>query len=567
MGSMFKAFCFLLVGVFSTFTVFAQWNDSLVNKPYHQRIGGLYKYYSANHKAKDTILLNARIQHIHNLAVKHNDKALEVEALFMKALAYNYDLYHQTEKSIQELKAVAEVAIDNDYAIIIPKIYRRMGELYWQKLGNYEMAFESYFKMLAEQGRYSNDECPDIGQNFGTLGEAYFSFKDYTTCKYYMDLCLRCSKHPFSDKSKNKARNAIGLCFQEEGQLDSADFYFKQILGSTEEFKLAEWKGIAKGNLACSEIIRKNYDHAMSLLQENINESILSKDTSLLSHLYAQMAACYLSKGDISQATTYANTSLSLAQAAKAYSRLEDAYRLLAKLYMEKGQGRLAQVYFDSTLIVKDSLERQFSGIQLSRVNQKIDKQKQEHLEYEKKNKTLQRNFLLVLLMLILGAVSYIYINQKKKYAQEKLISELQLQQKDQALSEASIQLDMFSKSISEKNDLLDMMEIKLGNQVNEEVLTELQQHVILTDRDWEDFRALFDQVHKGYLIRLKSKLPELSPAEIRFMTLAKLQLSTKEMASTLGVSVQSIRVTRHRLLKKINLPEEGSLEDLVNSI
>ena len=61
--------------------------------------------------------------------------------------------------------------------------------------------------------------------------------------------------------------------------------------------------------------------------------------------------------------------------------------------------------------------------------------------------------------------------------------------------------------------------------------------------------------------------MPELTPAEIRFMTLAKLNLSTKEMAASLGVSAQSVRVTRHRLLKKINLPEEGSLADLVNSI
>lgn len=539
----------------------------MVNKPYHERIGGLYKYYSANHKAKDTASLNARIQHIHQLAIKHNDKALVVESLFMKALAYNYDLYHQPEKSIEELLAIIDVAREKDYDIVIPKIYRRVGEIYWYDLSNYEMAFESYFKMLAEQRNYTNDECPDIGQNFGTIGEAYFFFKDYASCKRYMDSCLRCSKHPFSDKSKNKARNAIGLCYQNEGKLDSADAYFNQILNSTEEFKLAEWKGIAKGNLAASEMLRKNMDHAIVLLQENIKESLLSKDTSLLSHLYAQMAECYLSKGNLEWATTYADSSLNLAQKANLYSRLEDAYRVLSKLYMGKGQGRLAQVYFDATLQVKDSMERQFSGIQLSRVNQKIDKQKQEHLEYEKKNKTLQRNFLLVFLLLLMIAVSYIYVNQKKKYAQEKLISELQLKQKDQALSEASSQLELFSKSISDKNELLEKMEVKLGNQVNEEVLTELQQHVILTDQDWEQFRALFDQVHKGYLIRLRQKLPELSPAEIRFMTLAKLQLSTKEMASTLGVSVQSIRVTRHRLLKKINLPEDGSLDDLVNSI
>lgn len=50
-------------------------------------------------------------------------------------------------------------------------------------------------------------------------------------------------------------------------------------------------------------------------------------------------------------------------------------------------------------------------------------------------------------------------------------------------------------------------------------------------------------------------------------MTLAKLGFSNKEMAASLGVSPQAIRVTRHRLRKKLHLPEEGSLDELVDSI
>jgi len=38
-------------------------------------------------------------------------------------------------------------------------------------------------------------------------------------------------------------------------------------------------------------------------------------------------------------------------------------------------------------------------------------------------------------------------------------------------------------------------------------------------------------------------------------------------MAASLGVSPQAIRVTRYRLRKKLHLPEEGSLEELVSSI
>lgn len=50
-------------------------------------------------------------------------------------------------------------------------------------------------------------------------------------------------------------------------------------------------------------------------------------------------------------------------------------------------------------------------------------------------------------------------------------------------------------------------------------------------------------------------------------MALAKLQLTNKEMSGILGVSPDSIRMMRHRLRKKLNLDEDGSLEEMINSI
>ena len=99
------------------------------------------------------------------------------------------------------------------------------------------------------------------------------------------------------------------------------------------------------------------------------------------------------------------------------------------------------------------------------------------------------------------------------------------------------------------------------------EALEQLHSTTILTDEEWEYFRQLFEKVHGGYLQRLKEKLPGLTPAETRFMALSKLKFSNKEMAATLGVSPQAMRVTWHRLRKKLELPEESSADELVNSL
>ncbi|MBL7749678.1 MAG: hypothetical protein JNM19_19730, partial [Chitinophagaceae bacterium] len=126
-----------------------------------------------------------------------------------------------------------------------------------------------------------------------------------------------------------------------------------------------------------------------------------------------------------------------------------------------------------------------------------------------------------------------------------------------------------FSENFHQKALLLEQLESRLQVKGAEdtELLEQLRQSTLLTDEQWIAFRQIFDKVHGGYLIRLKEKLPDLTPAEIRYMALAKLRFNNKEMASALGISQQTVRVTAHRLRKKLSLPEEGSLSELVESI
>ncbi|MEJ7678709.1 MAG: helix-turn-helix transcriptional regulator [Segetibacter sp.] len=89
----------------------------------------------------------------------------------------------------------------------------------------------------------------------------------------------------------------------------------------------------------------------------------------------------------------------------------------------------------------------------------------------------------------------------------------------------------------------------------------------ILTENDWQHFRNLFEQVHPGFLYRLREKFTDLSPAEIRLLMLIKLALSSREMANMLGISIESVRKSRYRVRKKLKLEEESNLEVLIQQI
>ncbi len=97
--------------------------------------------------------------------------------------------------------------------------------------------------------------------------------------------------------------------------------------------------------------------------------------------------------------------------------------------------------------------------------------------------------------------------------------------------------------------------------------LSQLRESTILTQEDWDYFKKLFGKVHGDYLHRLREKFPELTQGEMRFIALAKLGLGYQEMSASLGISSHAVRTTKYRLLKKIDVPDDRSLEEVVMHI
>jgi len=57
---------------------------------------------------------------------------------------------------------------------------------------------------------------------------------------------------------------------------------------------------------------------------------------------------------------------------------------------------------------------------------------------------------------------------------------------------------------------------------------------------------------------------PEVSNNDLRLMSLLKMNLSSKEIANILNISVEGVKKARYRLRKKLNLNTEESPQELV---
>ncbi|WP_081634893.1 ligand-binding sensor domain-containing protein [Lunatimonas lonarensis] len=152
-----------------------------------------------------------------------------------------------------------------------------------------------------------------------------------------------------------------------------------------------------------------------------------------------------------------------------------------------------------------------------------------------------------------------------EKLRTEKLRQEIQL--KDKELATATMHLIT-------KNGFIDNVKGNLTGIIkkskNQEVKNEIQKlikHIeknIAEDEDWEQFEIHFDQVHGDFMSRFKKSYPELSPQEIKLSAYLRMNLSTKEIAYLMNISVRGVEIARYRLRKKLTLQREDNLQEYI---
>ena len=162
----------------------------------------------------------------------------------------------------------------------------------------------------------------------------------------------------------------------------------------------------------------------------------------------------------------------------------------------------------------------------------------------------------------------------KKIAVQAQKILVLKNQQNEIELTQSKYLLDEYIRNLKEKNNLLEITQDELSNlkkvdaEINDhQIIYNLRQSTILTEDDWIKFKKLFEKVHLGFFSKLKLKFPELTPAEIRLLSLIKLDLNSHEMANMMGISIMGVKKNRQRLRKKLNLSELEKIENIVENI
>jgi hypothetical protein len=79
-------------------------------------------------------------------------------------------------------------------------------------------------------------------------------------------------------------------------------------------------------------------------------------------------------------------------------------------------------------------------------------------------------------------------------------------------------------------------------------------------DEEWDQFSLHFNKVHNDFLQNLRSKYPNLKGHDLKLCAYLRMNLSSKEMARLMSISVRGVEINRYRLRKKLQLKPKEDL-------
>jgi len=411
------------------------------------------------------------------------------------------------------------------------------------------------------------------------LGELFYATRDYDKGIYYIRQAINNEKDTSKDaRVNNMSRwNTIALCWLKITNYDSAFYYFDIAMKMANAENSEVWKGIISGNKGQVYFYQKKYDIAKPLLEFDYLASKKHGQISSASNALQKIARINLLQGKKDSALLQVKEAMRMLQQQpllNSYS-LQSLYYATADVYRAFGNSDSFYHYSQLYGYLHDSIERAVANSRLEisrlRLNDQSNVFKIRELQREKMAQTRERNFVIAAIFLV-AIVGLLILNRRR--IKSRYMQQLAFQQKVAAEKEmlaAKEQLNMFTQSIIEKTKLIEQLEQQVANKpFNEEqqqLANELSHQTILTEEDWEKFKSLFEKIYPGFFLKLKEMVPDITAAEQRMGALTRLHLNTKQMASMLGISPDSVYKIKQRLRKRLQLNDDATTETYLTKI
>jgi DNA-binding CsgD family transcriptional regulator len=142
---------------------------------------------------------------------------------------------------------------------------------------------------------------------------------------------------------------------------------------------------------------------------------------------------------------------------------------------------------------------------------------------------------------------------------------ETEIQFKNAELAASAMHLvkkgELITRLKAELNQLMRRVDVPAAQTEVKKMIKQLEDDEQI-DQEWDQFAKHFDKVHSDFVVHLKTKHPDISASEVKLCSFLRMNLSSKEIAQLLNISVRGVEISRYRLRKKLNLSSGDNLFD-----
>lgn len=321
---------------------------------------------------------------------------------------------------------------------------------------------------------------------------------------------------------------------------------------------------------------------SLDLAEDYYNKSLeISKrygETSLIGLNLRHLGELYNKKGEHRKALRFMKDALQISEDTGTRKKMIGDLLEMSKAYA--GLGRYKKAYEFHTdyhelhdeILGKENIKK-MNELEVQYQTEKKEKEliiKQNEIKLLEERKQRAENQKLFLIISLIGALALaaaiVYALRQKmkrnKIEREKLDKDLEFKEK---------QLTTHALHLAHKNEVLQDLKSQIKELKAEGANSRRYQEVINTinldinnDGTWDQFRNYFEDVHKGFNSKVMGNYPNVSNNDLRLMSLLKMNLSSKEIANILNISVEGVKKARYRLRKKLDLSTEDSLQELI---
>lgn len=458
-----------------------------------------------------------------------------------------------------------------DYLLQAEKTYRHTGRKE-MLAANLDMLGELYYRSRRPQlARKQYDEALGIYQSlkmesgkaeiYGRIGHLYEKREMYDSAFYFQRKALQSYELDRHTDGAAKIYENIGSIYEDLEKYDSAYFYFNKAYVLNAQTNNARAQVEVVNNLG--DVLRKT-----GRFREGLSHSIQSLNLARTHGERYQISSAYY---DISKAYNLLNRNDS------AFHYLALSRSLLNDIYSEESNKQLALLQTLYEIEKKDSEIAQLT--QARRIDTLI---------------SIATGVVIILIIvvaaLIISRQRLKIRNEQKLRAQHKQVYEAQnqlmeVELKNKKLEEEHLkqqletktqELSSYTLHVIRKNQLLEDLRTKLDEMIKDDKRDQRKQIRALSEQigeglqdnqHWEEFRGIFEQVHQSFFDRLQQQTGPLTANDLRLIALIKMNLTSADIATLLGISQDSLRVIRHRLRKKLNLAAGDNLSAYIQSI